>query len=241
MPGRWTLPEISALLRRKKQVAEMGSSEVNRELLNAGYSNAPMRERLSTIERKRVLLAKTGVCDSCQGSGAVMGTEMLTCKHCNGAGKVHETSNSFFGTVTMVPDFFLEVHALEFLQVGAALVGLHALQGNGGRDVQDKGEAWHREALVQVHDFLHGNALRGLVSKGSILVAVAYHDFSGDEGRQQLLFDVLPAVPHVQVQELAGIRFGIGFRLQEFPDFVAEQAIGWLGGQQQPVLVKALF
>lgn len=37
----------------------MGSSEVNRELLNAGYSNAPMRERLSTIERKRVLLAKT--------------------------------------------------------------------------------------------------------------------------------------------------------------------------------------
>ncbi|HIH15781.1 MAG TPA: hypothetical protein HA252_00025, partial [Candidatus Diapherotrites archaeon] len=59
MPGRWTLPEISALLRRKKQVAEMGSSEVNRELLNAGYSNAPMRERLSTIERKRVLLAKT--------------------------------------------------------------------------------------------------------------------------------------------------------------------------------------
>ena len=52
--------------------------------------------------KRSVLLAKTGVCDSCQGSGAVMGTEMLTCKHCNGAGKVHETSNSFFGTVTMV-------------------------------------------------------------------------------------------------------------------------------------------
>jgi molecular chaperone DnaJ len=52
--------------------------------------------------KRTVLLAKTGVCDSCQGSGAVMGTEMLTCKHCNGAGKVHETTNSFFGTVTMV-------------------------------------------------------------------------------------------------------------------------------------------
>ena len=52
--------------------------------------------------KRSVLLAKTGVCDSCQGSGAVMGTEMLTCKHCNGAGKVHETSNSFFGTITMV-------------------------------------------------------------------------------------------------------------------------------------------
>src|SRR3989338_2645067 len=52
--------------------------------------------------KRSVLLAKTGVCDSCQGSGAVMGTEMQTCKHCNGAGKVHETSNSFFGTITMV-------------------------------------------------------------------------------------------------------------------------------------------
>jgi molecular chaperone DnaJ len=52
--------------------------------------------------KRSVLLAKTGVCDSCQGSGAVMGTDMLTCTHCNGAGKVHETTNSFFGTVTMV-------------------------------------------------------------------------------------------------------------------------------------------
>jgi len=31
-----------------------------------------------------------------------MGTEMQTCSHCNGAGKVHETTNSFFGTITMV-------------------------------------------------------------------------------------------------------------------------------------------
>jgi molecular chaperone DnaJ len=27
---------------------------------------------------------------------------MLTCKHCNGAGKVHETTQSFFGAITMV-------------------------------------------------------------------------------------------------------------------------------------------
>ncbi len=52
--------------------------------------------------KRTVLLAKTAVCDSCQGSGAVMGTEMLTCTHCAGQGKVHETSQSFFGTVTMV-------------------------------------------------------------------------------------------------------------------------------------------
>jgi molecular chaperone DnaJ len=52
--------------------------------------------------KRSVLLAKTAVCDACQGSGAVMGTEMLTCQHCSGQGKVHESTTSFFGTITMV-------------------------------------------------------------------------------------------------------------------------------------------
>ncbi len=52
--------------------------------------------------KRTVLLAKTSVCDACQGSGGEMGTEMLTCPTCNGAGKVHETTNSFLGTVTML-------------------------------------------------------------------------------------------------------------------------------------------
>lgn len=52
--------------------------------------------------KRTVLLAKTSVCEACQGSGGVLGTAMETCTHCNGAGKVHETSNSFFGTITMV-------------------------------------------------------------------------------------------------------------------------------------------
>jgi molecular chaperone DnaJ len=51
--------------------------------------------------KRSVLLAKTAVCDACQGTGAMMGTEMLTCEHCAGQGKVHETTNSFFGTITM--------------------------------------------------------------------------------------------------------------------------------------------
>jgi len=50
---------------------------------------------------RQVLLAKTSVCDTCKGSGAAPGSEMLTCTHCNGAGKVHETTNSIFGTITM--------------------------------------------------------------------------------------------------------------------------------------------
>ena len=52
--------------------------------------------------KRTVLLAKTGLCDTCKGSGAAKGSELITCTHCNGQGKVHETTNSFFGAVTMV-------------------------------------------------------------------------------------------------------------------------------------------
>ncbi len=52
--------------------------------------------------KRTVLLAKTAQCETCNGSGASPGTELLTCTHCNGAGKVHETTNSFFGAITMV-------------------------------------------------------------------------------------------------------------------------------------------
>src|SRR3989344_3046458 len=52
--------------------------------------------------KRTVLLAKTAQCEVCKGSGAAPGTEMITCKHCNGAGKVHETTQSFFGAITMV-------------------------------------------------------------------------------------------------------------------------------------------
>ncbi len=65
MPGRWNLPEISQLLRLKKQVAELGPQEVNRALLNqCGFANAPMRDKLSSIEKKRVLLARGVLSDA---------------------------------------------------------------------------------------------------------------------------------------------------------------------------------
>lgn len=51
--------------------------------------------------KRRVLLAKTAVCETCSGSGAEPGTELVTCTHCNGAGKVHETTNSVFGSITV--------------------------------------------------------------------------------------------------------------------------------------------
>ncbi|MDO8518216.1 MAG: molecular chaperone DnaJ [bacterium] len=51
--------------------------------------------------KRRVLLAKIAQCETCHGSGAAPGTELETCKHCNGTGKIHETNNSIFGAITM--------------------------------------------------------------------------------------------------------------------------------------------
>jgi molecular chaperone DnaJ len=52
--------------------------------------------------KRRVLLAKTSLCDACQGSGAAAGADMTTCQACGGQGKVHESTTSFFGTISMV-------------------------------------------------------------------------------------------------------------------------------------------
>lgn len=57
----------------------------------------PFNEAVFGTERK-ILLAKTSTCDTCKGSGATPGTEMMTCEVCNGKGKVHETRRSFFGS-----------------------------------------------------------------------------------------------------------------------------------------------
>lgn len=51
---------------------------------------------------REVLITKVSSCDICEGSGAKPGTEMETCKTCNGAGKVHETRNSPLGAFTSV-------------------------------------------------------------------------------------------------------------------------------------------
>lgn len=57
------------------------------------------RESVFGTER-RVLIAKTAVCDICSGTGAKKGTSMLSCSACNGKGDIRETRNTFFGTFT---------------------------------------------------------------------------------------------------------------------------------------------
>lgn len=52
--------------------------------------------------KRSVLLTKVGKCDTCDGKGAKVGTEMQTCTTCNGAGRVHETRDSVLGAFTSV-------------------------------------------------------------------------------------------------------------------------------------------
>lgn len=57
------------------------------------------RESIFGTERK-VLIAKIGKCDTCNGSGAQKDSAMATCKTCNGNGQIRESRNSFFGNFT---------------------------------------------------------------------------------------------------------------------------------------------
>jgi molecular chaperone DnaJ len=61
----------------------------------------PFAEAIFGTERK-VLLGKTGLCETCKGSGAAPGSSLETCEVCNGKGKIHETKRSFFGSFSTV-------------------------------------------------------------------------------------------------------------------------------------------
>ncbi len=61
----------------------------------------PFTEATFGTERK-VLLAKTGVCQSCQGKGGEANAAFIKCNACNGKGRIHETRNSFLGSFTSV-------------------------------------------------------------------------------------------------------------------------------------------
>lgn len=52
--------------------------------------------------KRQVLISKIGRCDICTGSGAKPGTELETCKTCNGAGRIHETRDSILGAFSSV-------------------------------------------------------------------------------------------------------------------------------------------
>ncbi len=61
----------------------------------------PFKDAAFGTERT-VLLAKVSTCDLCMGSGAKPGTELETCKTCNGSGQVHEVRNSILGQFASV-------------------------------------------------------------------------------------------------------------------------------------------
>jgi molecular chaperone DnaJ len=57
-------------------------------------------EEASFGTTRKILLTKPGVCDTCNGGGAAIGSVLKTCSYCQGSGKIHETKRSFFGTFT---------------------------------------------------------------------------------------------------------------------------------------------
>lgn len=55
------------------------------------------KESVFGVTRK-VVLTKMSACEECKGSGARVGTKPVTCRTCSGAGKIHETRRTMFGT-----------------------------------------------------------------------------------------------------------------------------------------------
>lgn len=61
----------------------------------------PFSESIFGTERK-ILFKKTATCNTCSGSGAKAGSEMIICSTCNGKGQIHETKRSFMGAFSSV-------------------------------------------------------------------------------------------------------------------------------------------
>jgi len=52
--------------------------------------------------KRKILLNKLGVCDSCGGKRTAPDAILKTCAPCQGSGKIRETKNSFFGSFSAV-------------------------------------------------------------------------------------------------------------------------------------------
>lgn len=59
------------------------------------------KESVFGVKRK-VLLTKNNICESCNGSGAKAGTELTKCSTCDGNGRVREARQSIMGNFTTV-------------------------------------------------------------------------------------------------------------------------------------------
>jgi len=60
----------------------------------------PFKDSIFGVKRK-VLVTKNSTCETCSGTGAKKGSDMVTCSVCNGNGQIHETKRSILGTVSV--------------------------------------------------------------------------------------------------------------------------------------------
>lgn len=51
---------------------------------------------------RNVLISKVGTCETCDGSGAKKGSDMVTCTSCNGQGKIHDVRRTVMGNFQTV-------------------------------------------------------------------------------------------------------------------------------------------
>lgn len=58
-------------------------------------------EAVFGVERT-VRVTKNSLCKDCHGTGGKSGSKMITCAHCKGKGEIHETKQSFLGTISQV-------------------------------------------------------------------------------------------------------------------------------------------
>lgn len=96
--------------------ADFDFGDIFGDIFNGGRSGQPRTPRGRDISidleipfkdsvfgtTRTVLIGKVSTCDLCKGSGARPGTELETCKTCNGSGRVHEMRNSILGQFSSV-------------------------------------------------------------------------------------------------------------------------------------------
>ena len=150
-------------------------------------------EAIFGIERK-ILVAKTSKCETCDGKGGKKGSGMQSCKKCNGKGKVHETRRSFFGSINTV-------RSCEFC-MGSGEIPKEACDICGGAGITKKQE----EIRIQIPTGIDNGEMIRLTGKGEAIKG-------GTSGDLYVKIHVIPH--HVIRREGSNLVMNLPIKLSE--------------------------